>query len=61
MTGPTRRQPTDAQTFNDALTELLRNAAENGISVERAWECRVRDGPQWEVEVVPIVAEGSDR
>jgi|GEM_PF-1599683 len=59
MTRTTIDEPTDAQTFESGLTELLRIAAENGVPIERAWECRARDEHSWEVEIVSLLAENA--
>lgn len=44
---------TDEETFNDALNTLLQTAHENGVDVERPWDCR--NGPthpDWDITIV---------
>lgn len=53
-------EPVDEQTFENGLTDLLRTANENDVSIERAWECCVNDEDGWEVEIVPLSSERPD-
>jgi len=49
---------TDADSFNDALTTLLRSAFDNGVDVEGGWDCAT-DGQtsDWDAVIVEVVGE----
>jgi hypothetical protein len=52
---------TTTDEFRSRLTALLRDAHENGVSVNGGWECRNGDGaPDWEAVVTPLEKEGSE-
>lgn len=46
---------TTADEFNEALSDPVRTAYDNGVDVEGGWECRGSDGdPDWDVVIVEI-------
>lgn len=51
-------EPIDEQSFQSGLADFLQIATQNGVPVERAWECCVGDKEGWEVEVVPLLPKG---
>lgn len=52
-------EPVDSQSFRDSLTTLIATAAENGVTVESAWECR-RETKSWEVDIVRLLAKNTE-
>ena len=54
MSNPTT--PDDGSNFNSQLSELLRQAHENGADVEGAWKCTI-DGnghSHWDVQITRV-------
>jgi len=50
-------EPVDEASFQSGLAEFLQTATQNGVSVERAWECCISDEEGWEVEIVRLLSE----
>lgn len=49
--------PIDEDAFQNGLTEYIRIARDNDVTIERAWECRGEDGDGWEAVIAPIASE----
>lgn len=50
---------TDEETFESALTALIRTAHDNGVVVDGGWEVDGADGlPDWDVVVTVVAREG---
>jgi hypothetical protein len=49
-------EPVDEESFQSGLAELLETATQNGVSVERAWECCIGGEEGWEVEIVRLLS-----
>lgn len=49
--------PADAKAFHAALSQLVHDAHENGVSVAGGWECRNGpDTPNWEAIIVEVTS-----
>lgn len=47
--------PENSEGFLSALQDVIYQAHENGVGVERSWSCRSEiGGPDWEVEIVRL-------
>jgi hypothetical protein len=47
-------EPTTATEFEHALTELVTDAAGNGVAVAGSWPIVLENGSGWDVEVVAV-------